>query len=160
MLEDLKCTTVQLRIYRSKFYFEKTFDINFLPFLLQLMYSPFDSGNFYVIPGSPAEVLRADIVLKNRNDVELRQKYGFNPDDFIIAVVGSHFLYSGIMLEHAVVLKALAPLLKQFRSKNETQSRLKVRILSSNLTDAYKMAIEVVILIFFRHASSCLCISC
>lgn len=126
-----------------EFYFEKSFGVNYFTFFMQVMYSPFDSGNFYVIPGSPAEVLRADVVLKNNNDVEMRHKYGFDPDDFIIAVVGSHFLYSGIMLEHAVVLKALAPLLKQFRSKNETHSCLKVRILCSNLTDAYKMAIEV-----------------
>jgi hypothetical protein len=123
---------------------------------MQVMYSSFDSGNFYVIPGSPAEVLRSNVVLKNNNGVEMRQKYGFNPDDFIIAVVGSHFLYSGIMLEHAVMLKALAPLLKQFRSKNETLSRLKVQILSSNLTDAYKMAIEVVILIVLISISSCI----
>ncbi|KAJ4797339.1 UDP-Glycosyltransferase superfamily protein [Rhynchospora pubera] len=122
--------------------FNRATVVVFPNYVLPLIYSPFDSGNFYVIPGSPAEVLRADAVLKNKNDVSMRQKYGFNPDDFIVSVVGSHFLYSGIMLEHAVVLKALAPLLKQFRSKNETHSRLKVRILSSNLTDAYKVAIE------------------
>jgi hypothetical protein len=106
--------------------------------------TPFDSGNFYVIPGSSPEVLKANVVLKNNNGIEMRQKYGFNPDDFIIAMVGSHFVYSGIMLEHAVVLKALALLLKQFRSKNGTLCRLKVQILSSNLTDDYKMAIEVI----------------
>ncbi|KAJ3671055.1 hypothetical protein LUZ60_008481 [Juncus effusus] len=115
--------------------------------ILPLMYSQFDSGNFYVIPGSASEVLKAEKLLNNHDNIhDMRQNYGFAPDDFIITIVGSQFWYSGVLVEHALVLKALFPLLQQFPSKNSSNSRLKIQILSTNSSEPYKTAIETIAL--------------
>lgn len=107
-----------------------------------------DAGNFFVIPGYPEEARGANhsVVLHEGNN--LRSKMGYGSDDFLIAIVGSQFSYSGLWLEHALVLHALSSVLYQFSYGDS--SNLKVAILSDNSTSTYKMALEVKALFFPR----------
>lgn len=113
-----------------------------------MMYSAFDAGNYFVIPGLPTEALGADTFLAFQNGHDVRGSLGFGADDFLVAIVGSRFSYSGMWIERALILKALAPLLQQFLSVN-MHSRLKIGILSDNSSTAYETSIEVVMFISF-----------
>ncbi|KAF8107122.1 hypothetical protein N665_0126s0040 [Sinapis alba] len=98
-------------------------------FLLPILYSEFDAGNFYVIPGSPREAWKA----KNLD---------FPPkdDDIVISIVGSQFLYKGQWLEHALLLEALRPL---FNSESY-KSHLKIIVLGGESASNYSVAIETI----------------
>ncbi|XP_009416403.2 uncharacterized protein LOC103997010 [Musa acuminata AAA Group] len=111
---------------------------------MPMMYSTFDTGNFMVIPGSPAEAWEADNFVAMQKDHILRESMSSTSDNFLIVVVGSQFSYSGMLLEHALVLEALRPLLQKFPSSNSFYSLLKVHILGWNFTSAYKKALEVI----------------
>ncbi|OVA16537.1 Glycosyl transferase [Macleaya cordata] len=113
-------------------------------YFLPMMYSTFDAGNYFVIPGSPNEAWEADSFMASYNRDDLRVKMGYSTDDFVIAIVGSEFSYSGLWLEHAFVLQALLPLFSQFQSDDSSSSRLKVRLLSGNSTSNYKLAMEAI----------------
>ncbi|XP_008791488.1 uncharacterized protein LOC103708367 [Phoenix dactylifera] len=118
----------------------------FPTYLLAMMYSGFDSGNYFVIPGSPAEAWGADRFFASHSDHDLRVNMGYESEDLLIAIIGSQFTYSGMWLEQALMLQALAPLLKEFPSENTSHSPLKVGILTGNSTSAYKMALETIAL--------------
>lgn len=107
-----------------------------------MIYSTFDVGNFFVIPGSPAEALEADTVIALHKD-NMHVQMGYEPEDAIIAIVGSQFLYRGLWLEHAIVLQALLPALSDFPSDNNSNSRLKIIILSGDSTSSYGVVVEV-----------------
>ncbi|XP_043715599.1 uncharacterized protein LOC122663996 [Telopea speciosissima] len=117
--------------------FNRATVVVFPNYLTPMMYSTFDAGNYFVIPGSPAEAWEADNFLALYSRDDLRVKLGFKPDDFIVAIVGSQFSYSGLWLEHSLVLQALLPLL-------DSDSRVKVGILSGNSN--YKVAMEAIAL--------------
>lgn len=107
-----------------------------------MFYSVCDSGNYFVIPGTPAGAWGVEnFMVSYKNNLRLRMDYG--PDDFIIVIVGSHFFYSGLWLEHAFVLEALLPLLTDFPSDNNSNSYLKIIIVSGDLTGNYSVALEV-----------------
>lgn len=106
------------------------------------MYSSFDAGNYYVIPGSPAQAWEADALVALYKD-NVRVKMGYGPDYVVIAIVGSQFLYRGLWLEHALILQALLPLFSKFPFDDNSISRLKIIVLSGNSTSNYTMAVEV-----------------
>lgn len=113
-----------------------------------MIYSTFDAGNFYVIPGSPAEALEADAFMALQKD-NLRISMGYGPEDVIIAIVGSQFLYKGMWLGHAVVLQALSPLLADFPlSKDNSSAQLRIIVHSGELTNNYSVALEVCLFSF------------
>ncbi|KAG1367724.1 D-inositol 3-phosphate glycosyltransferase [Cocos nucifera] len=126
--------------------FNRATVVVFPTYLLLMMYSGFDLGNYFVIPGSPAEAWGADRFFAKHSDHDLRVNMGYESEDLLIAIVGSQFTYSGMWLEQALILQALAPLLNEFPSENTSHSLLKVGILSGNSTSAYKMAIETIAL--------------
>ncbi|WOL14684.1 hypothetical protein Cni_G23465 [Canna indica] len=107
-----------------------------------MMYSTFNMGNYMVIPGSPAEAWEADTFMAIYKDQTLRESMGYTAEDFLIAIVGSQFSYSGMLLEHGLFLEALRPLVQQI--SNVSHSSLKVCILGWNFTGAYKKALEVI----------------
>jgi len=108
------------------------------------MYSAFDAGNYFVIPSSAVEAWRASNFFSLQNGHNSQEKMGYRSEDFVIAIVGSQFSYSGMWLEFALVLQALAPVLKELASDDSSYSVIKVGILSGNTSDAHKMALEVV----------------
>lgn len=107
-----------------------------------MIYSAFDSGNFFVIPSFPAEALEAEIDVTSDAD-NLRAKMGYANDDLIVAVVGSQFLYRGMWLEHAMILQAMLPLLHEFSLDEHYNSHLKIFVLSGDSNSNYTMAVEV-----------------
>ncbi|XP_042460957.1 uncharacterized protein LOC122044982 [Zingiber officinale] len=111
---------------------------------LLIPYSAFDMGNHIVIPGSPAEAWEADTFLARYKGQLLKESLGYMPEDFLITVIGSQFSYSGMLLEHGLVLEALKPLLQQFLSSNTSYSLMKVCIYGWNFTSSYKKAVEAI----------------
>ena len=110
----------------------------------QMMYSTFDTGNFFVIPGSPAEAWKIDTRVKSGKDY-LRAKMGYGPEDIVVTIVGSELLYRGLWLEHSIVLRALLPLLEDFSSDDNSLSHLEIIVLGGDPTSNYSSAVEVII---------------
>lgn len=107
-----------------------------------MFYAAFDAGNYFVVPGSPSgacEIDNSNII----NDENLRVKLNIKVTDVVVGIVGSEFLYKGIWLEHAFVLKALFPLLAKFPAGSSLSPQLKIVILSQDLTGNYSAVIEV-----------------
>ena len=107
-----------------------------------MMYSPLDAGNYYVIPGTPSEACEANSLMAS-NQNQIRVKMGLADNDFTVAIVGSQFMYKGLWLEHALILEALKPLLRDFLSDNRSSSGLKIFILAGDSTGNYSKAVEV-----------------
>ncbi|KFK30705.1 hypothetical protein AALP_AA6G017100 [Arabis alpina] len=111
--------------------FSRATVVVFHNYLLPILYSEFDAGNFYVIPGSPEEVWKA-------MNLEFPQK-----DEMVISIVGSQFLYKGQWLEHALLLQALRPLFSGYYSES-SNSRLKIIVLGGESASNYSLAIETI----------------
>ncbi|KAJ4952515.1 hypothetical protein NE237_029347 [Protea cynaroides] len=124
--------------------FNRATVVVFPNYALPMMYATFDDGNYFVIPSFPAEAWEADNLMALYNKDDLRVKLAFKPDDFIIAIVGSQFSYSGLWLEHTLVLQVILPLFRNFPSNSD--SLIKVSILSGNSTSNYKVALEAIAL--------------
>ncbi|TKY64007.1 biosynthetic process [Spatholobus suberectus] len=122
--------------------FNRSTVVVFSNYALPMIYSTFDGGNFYVIPGSPAEVLEAEAFMALQKD-NLRVNVGYGPEDVVIAIVGSQFLYKGMWLGHAIVLRALEPLLGDFfLTKDNSSAQLRIIVHSGELTNNYSVALE------------------
>ncbi|XP_027334148.1 uncharacterized protein LOC113848922 isoform X2 [Abrus precatorius] len=122
--------------------FNRSTVVVFPNYALPMLYSTFDAGNFYVIPGSPAEALDADAFMALQKD-NLRVNMGYGPEDVIIAIVGSQFLYKGMWLGHAIVLRAISPLLVDFPlDKDNSSAQLRIIVHSGELTNNYSVALE------------------
>ncbi|KAF2291193.1 hypothetical protein GH714_020600 [Hevea brasiliensis] len=111
--------------------------------VLPIMYSAFDAGNYYVIPGSPAQAWEADDVVALYKD-NVRLKMGYGPDDVVITIVGSQFLYRGLWLEHALILQALLPLFSDIPFGDNSNFHLKIIVLSGNSSSNYSVAVEAI----------------
>lgn len=107
-----------------------------------MIYSKFDTGNYFVIPGSPTEAWQADS-LTALNQEQLHAKMGVDADDFVAVIVGSQFMYKGLWLEQALILQALKPLLTEFPTDNSSNSGFKIFVLSGDSTGNYTKAVEV-----------------
>ncbi|KAG5100862.1 hypothetical protein JHK82_045914 [Glycine max] len=122
--------------------FNRSTVVVFPNYALPMIYSAFDAGNFYVIPGSPAETLEAEAFMALQKD-NLRVNMGYGPEDVIIAIVGSQFLYKGLWLGHAIVLRALEPLLADFPlNKDNSSAQLRIIVHSGELTNNYTVALK------------------
>ncbi|KAE9595449.1 hypothetical protein Lal_00031236 [Lupinus albus] len=122
--------------------FNRSTVVVFPNYALPMIYSTFDAGNFYVIPGSPAESIETDAFMALQKD-DLRINMGYGRKDLIIAIVGSQFLYKGMWLGHAMVLQALSPLLADFpSSKDNSRAQLRIIVHSGELTKNYSVALE------------------
>ena len=76
-----------------------------------MIYTTLDTGNFFVIPGSPLDVWKAKEYMRTHSRSSLRANHNLGPNEFAIAVVGSPFLYDGLWREHALVMRALVRVL-------------------------------------------------
>ncbi|KAE8721467.1 rRNA-processing protein FCF1-like protein [Hibiscus syriacus] len=129
---------------------KKTFNratvVVFPNYALPMIYSTFDTGNYYVIPGSPADVWKGESAMYSYKDNNLHTSMGYGPDELVIAIVGSQFMYRGFWLEHALILQALLPLFADFSSDNSFNSLPKIILLSGDSTSNYSMAVEKIAL--------------
>ncbi|XP_074272892.1 uncharacterized protein LOC141596590 [Silene latifolia] len=119
--------------------FSRASVVVFPNYALPMMYSTFDTGNYFVIPGTPTEVRKAENVT-----AQLQSKMGLADDDFVVAVVGSQFMYKGLPLEHALILQALKPLLTDISSDGGLSSGLKIFVLTGDSTGNYAKAVEAI----------------
>ncbi|ONM40360.1 glycosyl transferase family 1 protein [Zea mays] len=126
--------------------FSRTNVIVFPNYILPVMYAAFDSGNYFVIPGPPSEAFQVDSFIAKSYHEDVKISLGLNPKDFLIAIVGNSFSYGDNLMEEALVLQALSPLLQRYRSENSAQSELKVKIFTGNITEKHRMALESVAL--------------
>ncbi|KAL8138481.1 hypothetical protein V2J09_004482 [Rumex salicifolius] len=123
--------------------FNRATVVVFPNYFLPIMYSTFDSGNYFVIPGAPAEACELSQFL-NPNEEQLKAEMAIKPDDFVIAIVGSQFLYKGLWLEHSLILQALKPLLAQFLYENNSTFQLKILIVTGDASNNYTLAVEAI----------------
>ncbi|GAB4861658.1 hypothetical protein Ancab_036910 [Ancistrocladus abbreviatus] len=122
--------------------FKRATIVVFRNYALPMIYSPLDSGNYYVIPGAPTEAWEADNLMVREE--HFREKMGLGSDDFVVAIVGSQFLYKGLWLEHALILQALMPVLEKFPSEANSSSLLKIFVLTGDSTRNYTEAVEAI----------------
>ncbi|XVF33239.1 hypothetical protein REPUB_Repub17cG0151700 [Reevesia pubescens] len=120
--------------------FNRASVVVFPNYALPMIYSTFDTGNYYVIPGSPSDVWKGENAMNLYKDNQ-RMKMGYGPDEVLIAIVGSQFMYRGLWLEHALVLQALLPLFAD-SFDNNSRAHPKIIVLSSDSTSNYSMAVE------------------
>ncbi|GMH00463.1 hypothetical protein Nepgr_002302 [Nepenthes gracilis] len=123
--------------------FNRATVVVFPNYALPVIYSSLDAGNYFVIPGAPMEAWEA-ATLMTPDEKHLRGELDIRDDDLIIAIVGSQFLYKGLWLEHALVLRALMPLLKEFPSETNSSSPLKIFILTEDSNSNYSLVVEAI----------------
>ncbi|KAK8565752.1 hypothetical protein V6N13_020831 [Hibiscus sabdariffa] len=125
--------------------FSRATVVVFPNYALPMIYSTFDTGNYYVIPGSPADVWKGESAMHTHKD-NWRVNMGYGTDDVLIAIVGSEFMYRGLWLEHALILQALLPLFADLSSDNNSNSHPKIIVLSGHSTSNYSMVVEKIVL--------------
>ncbi|CAA0830660.1 glycosyl transferase family 1 protein [Striga hermonthica] len=119
--------------------FSRATVIIFPNYVLPIAYSTCDPGNYFVIQGSPEEAWRADKQIVSMKDSSGLEKMKYEPNDIVIAIVGSQLSYKGMWLEHAFVLQALHPLFTDLR---DSSSRLKITVSTGDSTGNYSKIVE------------------
>nr|GEW69353.1 glycosyl transferase, family 1 [Tanacetum cinerariifolium] len=121
--------------------FNRATVVVFPNYALPMFYAAFDAGNHFVVPGHPSKACKINnsTIIHEEN---LHVNMNIGVEDFVVGIVGSEFLYKGIWLEHAFVLKALLPLLATFPVGDSSSRRLKIIVLSQDSTGNYSAAME------------------
>ncbi|CAI9296184.1 unnamed protein product [Lactuca saligna] len=107
-----------------------------------MLYSVLDTGNFFVIPGSPIDVWAAERYLKSHSKFQLRMKNGFGEDDMIVLVVGSSFFYNELSWDYAVAMHNLGPLLIKYAKEGDVGPSFKFLFVCGNSSIAYNDALQ------------------
>lgn len=113
-----------------------------------MLYSMLDTGNFFVIPGSPIDVWSAERYLETHVKYQLREQYGFHEDDLVVLVTGGSFFYNELSWDYAVTMHTIGPLLIKYARRNDAGRSFKFIFLCGNLTDGYDEALQVLIVHF------------
>ena len=113
-----------------------------------MLYSQLDTGNFFVIPGSPVDVWAGESYRKTHSKDQLRDAYGIVKDDTLVVIVGSSIFYDGLSWDYAVAMHSVGPLLLKYARRGSTES-YKFIFLCGNSTDGYGDALQV------KFLSSC-----
>ncbi|KAH0980901.1 hypothetical protein GBA52_008078 [Prunus armeniaca] len=116
----------------------------FPDFTLPMLYSVLDTGNFFVIPGSPVDVWAAERYSKTRSKDQLRKSNGFEEDDMLVVVVGSSFLYNELSWDYAVAMHAIGPLLLKYARREDAGGSFKFVFLCGNSSNGYDDAFQEV----------------
>lgn len=114
----------------------------FPDFSFPMLYSVLDTGNFFVIPGSPIDVWAAERYLKAHSKSQLRIKNGFGEDDMLILVVGSSFFYNELSWDYAVAMHNLGPLLIHYAREGNVGPSFKFVFVCGNSSSAYNDALQ------------------
>ncbi|KAK9124043.1 hypothetical protein Sjap_013645 [Stephania japonica] len=110
----------------------------FSDFSLPMLYSMLDTGNFFVIPGSPIDTWSAETYLKSHPRFKPRVL-----TNLVVVVVGSTFFYDKVPLDNAVAMGVISPLLMKF-TKPTTDGSSRFIFLCGNSTDGYSEALQEV----------------
>ncbi|CAN6477088.1 unnamed protein product [Victoria cruziana] len=112
--------------------FSRADAIVFPNFRFPLLYNRFDSGNFFVIPGSPVDVLAAEKYLKSHSRDQLRAKNGFHESDLIVTVIGSSLFYNGLPLDYSLAMHSISPLLMRLGTTDDMKGPFKFIFFNGN----------------------------
>ncbi|KAI5017861.1 hypothetical protein ZWY2020_042749 [Hordeum vulgare] len=107
---------------------------------LPLLYSPVDTGNFLVIPGSPVDIWAAKRYGLSQSQGTIRNQHGIKEEDVVVLVVGSYLFFDELPWDYVTVLRASAPhVMDMSRTK-----KLGVQFIffCGNGTDAYNSAFQ------------------
>lgn len=118
--------------------------IVFPDFTLPMLYSVLDTGNFFVVPGSPVDVWAAESYGKTQSKYRLRKNRGFSKDDMLVLVVGSSIFYNDLSWDYAVAMHAIGPLLTKYARRKDEGGSFKFVFLCGNSTDGYDDALQEV----------------
>ncbi|KAI5399483.1 uncharacterized protein LOC127091508 [Lathyrus oleraceus] len=124
--------------------FSRASAIVFPDFTYPMLYSELDTGNFFVIPGSPVDVWAAESYSKTHTRDQLREHSGFGKNDMVVLVVGSSIFYDDLSWEYAVAMHSIGPLLTKYARRNDATESFKFVFLCGNSTDGYDDALEEV----------------
>ncbi|KAG7992813.1 hypothetical protein I3843_02G147000 [Carya illinoinensis] len=122
--------------------FSRASVVVFPDFTLPMLYSVLDTGNFFVIPGSPVDVWAAESYSKTQSKYQLRQDNGFSKDDLLVLVIGSSFYYNDLSWGYAVAMHVIGPLLTKYARKNDSGGSFKFVFLCGNSTDGYDDSLQ------------------
>ncbi|KAK4435883.1 hypothetical protein Salat_0751900 [Sesamum alatum] len=114
----------------------------FQEFSFPMLYSMLDTGNFFVIPGSPLDVWAAESYSKTHSRSQLRKENGFDDDDLLVLVVGSSFFYDELAWDYAVAMRDLEPLLLKYAGSNDVGFTSKFLFLCGNSSKDYDDALQ------------------
>ncbi|XP_078446174.1 uncharacterized protein LOC144715150 [Wolffia australiana] len=106
----------------------------FSDFSLPILHSSLDTGNFFVVPGSPVDVWAAEIYAMSHSKDQLRRDYGIDEDDAVITVVGSYFMYDDAPWDSAAVLQLVGSQLMELSRTLDLVESFQVIFLSGNST--------------------------
>ncbi|XP_073396654.1 uncharacterized protein [Physcomitrium patens] len=123
-LEDYGSAAAEGLISDWRHSFKRADVVVFQDYALTMVYTMLDTGNFFVIPGSPLEVWTAENYKITHSRDSLRAQYGVHHDSSVITVVGSPFLYHGLWREHALVMRSLARSVSTFGDASTKGDRL------------------------------------
>lgn len=112
---------------------------------LQMIYTTMDTGNFFVISGSPREVWTAEEYKLTHSRDSLRAQFEVHPDDSVIAVVGGPFLYNWRWREHALVIRAFTRTVSMLGNASQKGGRrIQLFIIGhGNHSSSYGAALQV-----------------
>ena len=116
-----------------------------------MLYSVLDSGNFFVIPGSPLDVWAAESYMKTHSKILLRKNNGFSKDDLLVLIVGSSTLYNELSWDYAVAVHTMGPLLIKYARRKDTGGSFKFVFLCGNSTDGHNDLLQVKYCFFLYH---------
>ncbi|KAF5453388.1 hypothetical protein F2P56_028293 [Juglans regia] len=122
--------------------FSRASVVVFPDFTLPMLYSVLDTGNFFVIPGSPVDVWAAESYSKTQSKYQLRQDNGFTKDDLLVLVIGSSIFYNDLSWDYAVAMHVIGPLLIKYARKNDSGGSFKFVFLCGNSTDGYDDSLQ------------------
>ncbi|XP_059458280.1 uncharacterized protein LOC132187862 [Corylus avellana] len=124
--------------------FSRASVVVFPDFTLPMLYSVLDTGNFFVIPGSPVDVWASESYLKTQSKYQLRKDNGFSEDDILVVVIGSSFFHNDLSWDYAVAMHAIGPLLIKYAKRKDAGSSFKFVFLCGNSTNGYDDALKEV----------------
>ncbi|KAK7391494.1 hypothetical protein VNO78_19910 [Psophocarpus tetragonolobus] len=116
----------------------------FPDFTSPMLYSELDTGNFFVIPGSPVDVWTAESYSRTHAKDLLRELSGFGKNDMVVLVVGSSVFYDDLSWDYAVAMHSIGPLLTKYARRNDAPESFKFVFLCGNSTDGYDDALQEV----------------
>lgn len=105
-----------------------------------MKYSRFDTGNFFVLPGSPIYEWKAKNFMSMHSRGKVRDALNLSTNDIAVAIVGSPFSYRSVWREHAIVMQAI---LHVTRINWKGGFSLKLLFWSVGLPSSYGRALQV-----------------
>ncbi|KAL6572300.1 hypothetical protein OROMI_013258 [Orobanche minor] len=107
-----------------------------------MLYSMLDTGNYFVIPGSPIEFWAAERYSKTHSKCQLRKESGFDNDDFLVVILENSFFYHDLAWDYALALHDLGHLLLKYVGLNDIGFKSKFIFLCGNSSKDYIDALQ------------------